>query len=162
MEVHSSVIIKILVISHNQGLLINHLSLNSNYQTVFLKWFRYGAKLPTKDIVWGQEINLVPLQQDTHSFQNVHRNIISNRCYRNIDVLFFEEQKNLVVFFYWHRSERLSADTKWILATVQIHQNYCSKPIMNTTKVCIKFSVWKEEKALLWQCLCLYMCPWIK
>lgn len=51
MEVHSSAIIRILVISHNQGLLINHLSLNSNYPTVFLEWFRYGAKLPTKDIV---------------------------------------------------------------------------------------------------------------
>lgn len=51
MEVHSSAIIRILVKSHNQGLLINHLSLNSNYQTAFLEWDGYGAKLPTKDIV---------------------------------------------------------------------------------------------------------------
>lgn len=51
MEVHSSAIIRIPVRSHNQGLLINHLSLNSNYQTVFLEWDGYGAKLPTKDIV---------------------------------------------------------------------------------------------------------------
>lgn len=51
LEVHSSAIIRTPVKSHNQGLLINHLSLNSNYQTVFLEWDGYGAKLPTKDIV---------------------------------------------------------------------------------------------------------------
>lgn len=38
MEVHSSAIIRIPVRSHNQGLQISHLSLNSNYQTVFLEW----------------------------------------------------------------------------------------------------------------------------
>ena len=59
MEVHCPTIIRILVRSHNQGPLINHLSLNSNYQPVFLQWDGYGAKLPTKDMVWGREINLV-------------------------------------------------------------------------------------------------------
>lgn len=49
MEVLSSAIIKIQVRSHNQGLLINHQCLNSNYQTVILEWDGYGAKLPTKD-----------------------------------------------------------------------------------------------------------------
>ncbi len=34
MEVHSGVIIRIVVGSHNQGLQISHLSLNSNYHTV--------------------------------------------------------------------------------------------------------------------------------
>ena len=58
MEVHSSAIIRIPVRSHNQGPLINHLSLNSNYQTVRLERDGYGAKLPTKDIVRGQKINL--------------------------------------------------------------------------------------------------------
>lgn len=51
MEVHSSAIIRFLVRSHNQGRLINRLSLKSNYQTVLLDWDGYSAKLPTKDIV---------------------------------------------------------------------------------------------------------------
>lgn len=59
MEVLSSVIICVRVRSHNQGVLINHLSLNSNYQAVLLDWDGYSAKLPTKDIVGGQEVNLV-------------------------------------------------------------------------------------------------------
>lgn len=57
MEVHSSAIIRISVRSQDQGLQISHLSLNSNYQTVFLEWDGYGAKLQTPDLVWGQEIN---------------------------------------------------------------------------------------------------------
>lgn len=69
MAVHSGAILRISVRSHNQGLQISHLSLNSNYHTGFVEWDGYGAKLPTKDIVRGQEINLVQQEeQDIHSF----------------------------------------------------------------------------------------------
>lgn len=47
----SQAIIRIPVRSKNQGQQISHLRLNSNYETVFLKWDEYGAKLPTPDIL---------------------------------------------------------------------------------------------------------------